>query len=390
MNTVLCPHCGKTVEISQALKHQVEEEIVKNLTSKHKEELEKQKEEIKKEAEKRIKEELEFKLKDSQSEIESAKKKNEQLQTQLLEMTKLLRELKEKDEQRELEMEKKLLTEREKLQEQIAKTMQEKTELEKAELRKQLEDTKKALLDAQRKAEQKSQQLQGEILELELENLLKNTFPSDDIEPVGKGVSGADIKHIVKSPRGYTCGTILWEFKRTKDWSDKWIPKLKEDLRSEKADIAVIVSVDLPKEAENGIGTKDGVVICGQNLVIPVAAMLRKNLLDVGYQKAISANRGDKADLLYNYITSHEFQQQIENIVEAYREIQTQITKERVAFEKSWKQREAQAQRIIISTANLVGSMQGVVGASMPTIKGLELTGDAESETSVQKSLLEE
>jgi hypothetical protein len=280
---------------------------------------------------------------------------------------------------------KKLSEEREKLKEEVGKTLKEKSDLEVAEIKKQLEDTKKALEDAQRKAAQKSQQMQGEVLELELENLLRSAFPQDEIEAVGKGVTGADIKHIVKSPKGYVCGTILWESKRTKEWSDKWLHKLKEDLRVEKAMFPVIVSMNLPKEGENGFGLKEGVWVCTPNLVIPLAIILRKNLLDLGYQKAISANRGEKADLLYSYVTSHEFQQQVENVVEVYQEMQTQIVKERAAFEKAWKQREAQAQRILISTSNMIGSMQGVVGASMPPIKGLDLLDEGDE----QQSLLE-
>ncbi|HZE86663.1 MAG TPA: DUF2130 domain-containing protein [Methylomirabilota bacterium] len=380
MNTVVCPHCGKDVEISQAFKHQIEEDILREERSKHKEELEKFSEDIEKKAEKRIKEEVELTLKNSANELEEVRKKSDKLQNDLLDQMKAFRKLQDEQQQKEVEMEKKLLTERERIQEELSKSLKEKSDLENAELKKQLDDTKKALVEAQRKAEQKSQQLQGEVLELEMENLLRTAFPHDAIEPVGKGITGADIKHIVKSPKGFVCGTILWESKRTKEWSDKWLGKLKEDLRSEKALCAVIVSMVLPKEAENGFGIKEGVWICSYDLIVPVATSLRKNLLDVGYQKAISANKGGKADVLYNYITSHEFQQQVENVVESYREQLVQITKERAAFEKSWKQREAQAQRILVSTANIVGSMQGIVGASLPPIKGLDLLEEGAEE----------
>lgn len=373
MNTVLCPHCGKEVEISLALKHQIEEDILREERSKHQEELKKLTLDVEKKIEKRVKEETELKLKNSENELEETRKKSEKLQNDLLEQMKAFRKLQDEQQQKEIEMEKKLQFEREKIQEELSKTLKEKSDLENAELRKQLEDTQKALVDAQRKAAQKSQQLQGEVLELELENLLKTSFSQDDITPVGKGITGADIKHTVKSPKGFDCGIILWESKRTKSWDDKWITKLKADLRAEKAVLSVIVSTVLPKEAESGFGVIEGVWVCSYDLIVPLATILRKNLLDVGYQKAISANKGNKADLLYSYITSHEFQQQVENVVESYREMLTQITKERASFEKSWKAREGQAQRILLSTANIVGSMQGIVGASLPPIKGLDL-----------------
>lgn len=387
MNHVLCPHCGKQVELSEALTHQMRETVRAEQAAKHKQELEKTKLEAEERALKKAKDELELKLKNSQTEAEEVEKRNRELQEQLLEITKAFRELQQKDKDRELEMQKVLLKERERMEIEIGKNVREKADLETAELRKQLEDTKKALEDAQRKADQKSQQLQGEVLELELENLLRATFSHDSIEAIGKGTVGADIRQIVKSPLGTECGIILWEFKRTKDWQNSWIPKLKKDMLSEKANIAVIVSLDLPKEAENGVGQIDGVIICSQSLVIPITTMLRKNLLDVGRQKAIAANKESKAETLYSYITSHEFQQQIENVIEAYKEIQNQILKERVAFEKMWKQREVQAQRIILSAANVIGHMQGVVGSSMPQIKGLDLPQlDSADE---QQSLLE-
>lgn len=385
MNKIVCPNCGK--EISEAFKLQIEKEIIEKEQIKHREELEKLKSDIEQKAEKRIKDELELKFKDSQNEISETKEQNRELREQLLEITKQLRFLKQKDDERELNMQKKLGIAREKIQEEIIKVEKEKSSLEIAEIKKQLDDTKKSLEDAQRKAMQKSQQMQGEVLELELEKMLRDAFPNDDTKPVAKGITGADIKQIVKSPKGIVCGTILWESKRTKEWSDKWLVKLKEDLRAQKANIPIIVSVVLPKEAKDGFGIKDGVWICSHSLVLPIATILRKNLLDVGYQKAVSLNREEKADMLYSYVTSHEFQQQVERIVEVYKEMKDQIITERNAFERSWKQREAQAERVIMSTANIVGSMQGRVGASMPAIKGLELNGIPKN---VQQNLLEE
>ncbi len=380
MNTIVCNYCGKDVEISTAITSQIQNQVLEEERKRHQDEMTKMLRDTQEKAEKKIKEEFSFQIENSRKEATEMKERTDKLMQDLLKANEEARLMKQREEEREIEMQKKLASERERLSEEIGKSEREKVNLEKMELQKQLDDTKKALEDAQRKAAQKSQQLQGEVLELEIETMLKNTFPQDEIIPVGKGVSGADICQIVKSPRGFICGKILWEFKRTQSWSDKWIAKLKEDMRVEKADIAVIVSLDLPDEAKNGIGNKEGVVISGHDFIIPVAMMLRKNLLDVGFEKAKSINKGEKAEVVFTYITSREFQQQVENIVDAYREIHGQILKERTAFEKIWKQREVQAQRIITSTANIFGTLQGTAGASMPQIKGLDLIEDGEEQ----------
>lgn len=380
MNTVVCPHCKKTVEISEALRHQFNEQQLAEITAKHEKELEEARKIALDESAKKIKEQFEFQVKQAKEDAQEKEGRIKELIEQITELTKELRQSKKEQEEASLEMQKKLSEEREKIKEDLEKSLTEKSNLEVAEIRKQLEDTKKALEDAQRKAAQKSQQLQGEVLELEIENLLRISFPHDEIEPIGKGITGADVRQLVKSPKGYHCGIILWEFKRTKKWDDKWLVKLKDDLRAEKANIPVIVSMELPKEAESGFGLKEGVWVCSHELIVPIATVLRKSLLDIGYQKLVSANRGEKADLLYNYITSHEFQQQIENIIEVYRDMHHQILKERTAYEKIWKIREAQVEKLLHGTANIVGSMQGYAGASMPQIKGLDLLEDGETD----------
>jgi hypothetical protein len=236
-----------------------------------------------------------------------------------------------------------------------------------------INDLKNSLEDAQRKATQSSQQLQGEILELDLEITLKDTFPGDVITPVAKGVMGADISQLVKSPKGMNCGTILWESKRTKAWSDGWITKLKEDLLAAKADICAIISEVLPDEAVGGLGHINEVWIASPKLILPLAALLRKSLLDAAKQKAISTNKQGKAEYLYNYVTGTDFVNSIKAILETYQEMQSQITKERVAYEKFWSQREMQVKKIFSGMAGIYGNMQGIAGAALPGIPVLEL-----------------
>jgi hypothetical protein len=195
----------------------------------------------------------------------------------------------------------------------------------------------------------------------------------DSIEPIGKGVLGADIRQVVKSPGGKTCGSILWESKRTKAWSDGWITKLKDDMRNDKANIPAIVSETLPEEAKTGMGLKDGVWVCSPKLFTPLAMLLRKSLIDAAYQKFVSDNRQTKAEQIYGYVTSHEFAQQVESMVEVYTSMLEQITKERVAFEKSWKLRESQVHRLLSGVSGIYGQIQGAAGPALPPIKNLEL-----------------
>jgi hypothetical protein len=172
---------------------------------------------------------------------------------------------------------------------------------------------------------------------------------------------------------------MLWEIKRTKSWSDGWLDKLKEDLRNEKANIPIIVSQVMPKQITEDIGQLGGVWICKPSLAIVLGTLLRKSLLDAARQKALSENRGDKAEALYGFVTSHEFIQQVESMVETYQAMTAQIARERAAFEKLWSQREKQTQKLLLSTATIIGSMQGHLGESAALrIKGLELEDNLE------------
>lgn len=385
MNTIKCTHCGKDIELSEALTKDIESSILEAEHQKHIAELEQVKKSAELEAQKQIEEakakateqaqsRLEAKIKDMQDESAADKKDNQELRDQLKLLMQQLRETNKAKENAELEMQKKLVQEETKIREAAEKAADEKQRLNLAARDKTIADLQKSLDEAQRKAAQGSQQLQGEIMELDLETAMADVFRDDDIEPIAKGTKGGDIRQVVKSPRGTVCGVMLWEIKRTKNWVDGWIPKLKEDLRNEKANIPIIVTEVMPKTISDDIGHLNGVWICTPKTAIVLSTLLRKSLLDAGLQKALAENRGTKADALYNFVTSHEFVQQIEAMVETYQEMTQQITKERTYYTKFWAEREAQAQRLLLGTANIIGSMQGHVGqASMPKIKGLEL-----------------
>ena len=360
-NNIKCPACGKLIAITEALKQEFEKE----LGEKYQKDLEI--------AQKQVEEKSLSEINELKKILEEKERKNTELRQQEIKLREDRRKLEEKEKEFELSFQRKLDEERKRVEEAVMKHATENFRLKEMEREKVISDLKKSLEEAQRKASQGSQQTQGEVLELDLENTLRVAFPNDQIEPVEKGIKGADIRQIVKSPRGTVCGVILWESKRTKAWTDEWLVKLKDDLRAVHADIPVIVSTVLPKEAENGFGLKEGVWLVTHGLVIPLAIMIRKNLLDVGYQKALSVNQGRKADLVYSFITGNEFRQQVESLVEVFKEMQDQLFKEKTAFEKIWKSREGQIRRLISGTVNIYGGAQGLVGSSMPQIKGLEL-----------------
>lgn len=361
-NTILCPHCGKPVEITQALKQQIESEIQTNLRRK-----------IEEETRKYLTEKNAVEVADLKKQLSEKNEKVKELQEYELKLREQTRRLAEKEKELELSVARKVDEERKKIEDSAQKRIFEEYRLKNLEKEKVINDLKTALEDARRKASQGSQQLQGEVQELDLEDLLAKTFPTDVLEPVAKGVRGADVRQIVKTSRGNTCGVILWESKRTKAWSDEWIVKLKDDLRAEQANIPVIITSVMPRDVKSDIALKDGVWLCLHDLIIPLAMLLRKNLTDVAYQKAIAAHKGEKSDLLYDYVTSHAFRQQVEVVVEAYNEMREQIDHERASFERIWKAREGQLRRLITGTANMYGSMQGLVGSnSLPQVKGLD------------------
>lgn len=418
MNMITCTHCGKDIEIGAALQGQIEEQVLRAEHEKHAAELQRVQAEAtaqaKKEADaalqlaqKQLASEIELAKKEAEADLAMARKKleaeaaastkktmaeqemamkhlqeeaaaekeaNKELREKLSELMQSLREERKAKENAELEMQKKLSEEEGKIRAEAAKEADEKQRLNLAARDKTISDLQKALDEAQRKAAQGSQQLQGEIMELDFETALADAFRDDDIEPVGKGVKGGDIRQVVKSPKGFVCGVMLWEIKRTKNWTEGWIAKLKDDVRAEKANVPIIVTEALPKDFAGELGLVNGVWVCKPALAVPLGTLLRKNLLDVYREKAIADNRGTKAEALYGFVTSHEFAQQVESMVETYRDMNNQIIKERVAFEKSWAIREKQAQKLLLSTANIVGSMQAHIGqGSVLKIKGLEL-----------------
>lgn len=301
---------------------------------------------------------------------ESRKKELEFLQKEV--------QLKNKEAELEITLQKKLREERTTLTEQIRHQENEKNSLKERdhqllvkELTMQLDDQKKLADEMKRKAEQSSMQRQGEVQELLLESILKESFPFDIIEEVGKGVEGADCIQVVRNSSGTTCGKIIYESKRTKTWSNGWIDKLKADMRSQGADVAILVTQSFPKDMER-FGEKDGIWICNFTEVNSVAHLLRKGIVKVYDIQRSEENKGDKMQLLYNYLTGNEFKGQVEAIVEGFMAMKQSIMKERIQMEKMWKEREKQLEKVLISTSGMYGSVKGIAGASIGNIPLLD------------------
>jgi hypothetical protein len=228
--------------------------------------------------------------------------------------------------------------------------------------------------DLKRRAEQGSQQLQGEVQELELEALLTAKFPRDTIQPVPKGEFGGDVLHRVIGPLNQLCGTILWETKRTKNWSDGWLPKLREDQRAAKADIAVIISQALPKEVET-FGFIDGVWVADPKVALPVAFSLRQNLIEVAAARQASEGQQTKMEMVYGYLTGPRFRQRLQAIVEAFSSMQEDLDREKKMITRQWAKREEQIDRVMQATVGMYGDLQGIAGKSLQEIEGLEFQG---------------
>ncbi len=291
-------------------------------------------------------------------------------------------QLKNKEAEMELQLQRKLQEQRGEIAEQIRKQEQEKNNVKETEnqfkikeLEEKLEQQKKLAEEMKRKAEQGSMQLQGEVQELILEELLRQSFPFDVISEVGKGIRGADCVQTVRNQFGQECGRIIYESKRTKDFGGDWIEKLKKDMRSQGVDVAVIVSQCYPKGMDC-FGEKDGVWICSFEEAKAVASVLRDGVIRLSNVMKSQENRGDKMHLLYNYLTGVEFSEQWKAIQEGYLSMRQSIIQERVAMERLWKVREKQLDKVLENATHIRGSIQGIAGKD--AIK-LSLTGEEDN-----------
>ncbi len=388
--TITCPKCGTKIELTEALSKDIELSIKKQYEGKI--------EKVKAEAEKMMKEkesELKVMLDGERKKIEEKEKKaaTESVRVELgdlqeqvkekddklkearqheLDLRKEQRELKDREKQLEIDLERRLDKERDEIIKKISSALEEKHRLKDKDKDKQLDDMKSQIDDLRQKAEQGSQKLKGEVLELDFEARLKKEFPFDVIEPIASGVKGADVIQTVKTQSGQLCGKILWETKRTRNWSDGWITKLKEDKRNAKAEIAVIVSETLPKEI-NLFRQIKGIWISDIPSSLNLGYALRVILIQTALERKVQTGRKGKAELLYNYLTGPEFRNRVEAILESFVAMRGDLDKERRAMEKMWSKREKQIEKVVLNLSGMHGDLEGIAGKALPVVKALEL-----------------
>ena len=372
-----CPKCGHSFALGEAEAEEYKKELrqmMQNYKKQKDDELKLKMDEFEKQKasiENKARQEMASKL---QILEEEGRRKTEQLQLLQRKELDLLRERNELEQRTrniEIEIEKKLLEERKKTEDDVVKREKELAELKLREKDIHIASMHKTIEDLKRKSEQGSMQVQGEAQELVLEDKLREYFPFDTVTEVGKGVEGADCIMIVRNHLGNECGKIIFESKRTKGWSNVWIDKLKMDMRSKQADVAVLVTQVFPKSMDC-FGEKDGVWVCSFKELNGLTSALRNAIIRVAETRKSEENKGEKMQMLYNYLTGLEFKQQMEAIVEGFISIKNSIAREKIQMEKIWKEREKQLDRVLLSTAGMYGSVKGIAGSSIQKIPLLE------------------
>lgn len=307
-------------------------------------------------------------------EMKQLRDRLKQAQKSELELQKQQRELQDRAEALELEVAREINEQRAEIRTKALQDADEQHRLNAAEKDSQIQGLLKKIDELKRKAEQGSQQLQGEVLELALEELLEGAFPMDSIEPTATGIRGGDTLHGVLDGTGLNCGRILWESKRTKNWSNGWLAKARDDQRAARAACVVIVSEALP-DGVRTFAQIEGVWVCHWSCIVGLATALRIGLVEVGKSRLAVQCQHGKMELVYNYLSGREFQQRIAGIVEAFLSMQSDLESEKRSMQRIWSKREKQIQRAVMNTAGMYGDLQGIIGSSMPVIEGLTTLG---------------
>ncbi|UOR82912.1 DUF2130 domain-containing protein [Helicobacter pylori] len=312
-----------------------------------------------------------------QKELDEKSKQIQELHQKEAEIERLKRENNEAESRLKAENEKKLNEKLDLERERIEKALHEKNELKFKQQEEQLEMLRNELKNAQRKAELSSQQFQGEVQELAIEEFLRQKFPLDCIEEIKKGQRGGDCIQVVHTREFQNCGKIYYESKRTKEFQKSWVEKLKSDMREIGADVGVIVSEALPKEMER-MGLFEGVWVCSFEEFKGLSAVLREGVIQVSLAKKSQENKGDKVNLLYHYLTSSEFSMQVSAIIEGFEQLRAELEKEKNAMARIWKSREKQIEKVFEGTINMYGSIKGIMGNAIGQVKALGLGYDGE------------
>jgi hypothetical protein len=363
----------KEKQVSEA-KRGLEQQVADQVAEQLKAERQRVIEEESKKAKQASAAELETKdreLADLQEVLKSRDEKLAEAQNAQAELIKKQRELDDAKRELELTVAKRVQAELSEVRTQAKREGEEGLKLKVLEKEEQIASMQRQIEELRRKAEQGSQQLQGEAQELELESLLRIKFARDTIDPVPKGEFGGDVLHRVIGPLGQLCGTILWESKRTKNWSDGWLPKLRDDQRAAKAEIALLVTQILPKGVE-AFDFIDGVWVTESRCAIPVAIALRQSLIELATARQAGEGQMTKMELVYQYLTGPRFRHRVEAIVEKFEDMQADLERERKTMTRLWAKREEQIKGVIETTVGMYGDLQGIAGRTMQEIEGLE------------------
>jgi len=408
---IKCPNCSTTIDVQDILAHQLEEQVRAEFNLKLVKEKEKfnkreadlnnekiafeekkkrenelfqerldkslkaEKEALQRKLQKKLEEEQEDQMKMLHNELNEKSEKLKEFNIAKAEIEKLKREKSELKTEAEAEAQKKLNQTLLQEKEKIKKAEEEKNELKMKELHKQLEDQKKLTEEMKRKQEQGSMQLQGEVQELAIEEWLAQKFPLDAIEEIKKGARGGDCIQTVNTRDFQNCGTIYYESKRTKDFQPTWIEKFKADIRDRNASIGVLVTNVLPSSMER-MGLKDGIWICTYEEFKGLCAVLRQSVIRFSTAVSSQENKGDKMNMLYDFLTSSAFRMQVEAIVEGFTQLKSDLDSEKRSMQRIWKQREKQIEKVITSTVDMYGSIKGIAGNAVQSVKALELPGE--------------
>ena len=415
--SIECPKCGATIDVSALLAHQIEEGLKKDFDARLAGEKRKFDEQAasleverravgeaqkrlgadiergveqriaaeRKQMEDRIRrtfeEENSGRLKSMQDELAQKSEQVKDLHRTKSEVERLRREKDELKDSIEAEYQKKMNDQLADERTRIQKSADEKAQMRLSEKENIIEQLRNQLQEAQRKADQGSMQLQGEVQELAIEEWLTDSFPLDTIGEIKKGARGADCLHTVNTRTRQNCGSIYYESKRTKDFQPGWIEKFKTDMRAKGANIGVIVTEAMPRDMDR-MGLKDGVWICSFEEFKGLSAVLRESIIQISNAVVAQENRGDKMTMLYDYLTSNEFRMQIEAIVEGFAQMQTDLNTEKRAMESSWKKREKQIEKVLLNTNHMFSSIKGIAGAAIAAVPLLEFRpegGDPET-----------
>lgn len=391
-----CPKCGARIDVSELLYRQVEEGLKQEYDARSRALEEGQKRlqadiergvaqriaaerrKLEEGIRKSVEEESSARVKSMQDELERKSEQVKELHRAKSDVERLKREKDELKDAIEAELQKKMNDQLTDERTKIQKTAEDRVQLKLSEKDNLIEQMRQQLQEAQRKAEQGSMQLQGEVQELAIEEWLQESFPLDTIGEIKKGARGADCLQVVNTRTRQNCGSIYYESKRTKEFQPSWIEKFKADMRAKGAAIGVIVTEAMPREMER-LGQKEGVWICSFEEFKGLSAVLRESVIGISNAMVAQENRGDKMTMLYDYLTSNEFRMQIEAIVEGFTQMQADLATEKRAAEASWKRREKQIEKVILNTTHMHSSIRGIAGAAVPAVPLLEFrSGDPE------------